>query len=66
MVRFVVIGANGGTGFQIFAQLARAGKDVIAVVRNPGNASAGLKNLTSVQIEPVRCGLPSMCDGMSA
>ena len=50
MGRFVVIGANGGTGYQIAAQLARAGNDVIAVVRNPGSASAELKALTSLNI----------------
>ena len=47
MGRYVVIGANGGTGYQIAAQLTRAGNDVIAVVRNPGSASAELKALTT-------------------
>ena len=50
MGRYVVIGANGGTGYQIAAQLTRAGNDVIAVVRNPGGASAELKALTSLNI----------------
>lgn len=42
MSKFVVLGANGGTGLEIVARLVEKSLKVVAVVRNPSKASSRL------------------------